>query len=710
MSFSTSFNTAATALNASKMRMSTVSNNVSNADNEAYNRQRVETSFRRDNLLHGIKVGSGVEVEHVQRLVDDFLTKSEVDQQGRLGATDTRAQLADRLDTIFADSEEGGVASAMENFFNSVADLSNRPSGEAERAQVLSSGRELSHLLAQKDERLQKLQGEVDTRMDDTVKEVNSLAERIANLNGRILSSEAATPGEAKGLRDQRGQALKDLAEKIGINYYEDNRGAVQVKLKGGGYSLVAGEETNQVNRKGKTEAGFAGLALQGQTEVDITHKIEGGALSAQVRMRDETVTHLRDRLDRLAYRLTAEVNKVHSQGTGLSYSDEMTASYRAADTGAAINEQGKSKLAFGQLFQAGDLTFAIHNKSTNQVQMRTVAFQGDESLQEVRKKLDAVQGLEAELDGGRLKLGTSDDNHDFAVKSAPDSFASTQSGRRVDDVNASLGGQLSGFEAQKGTLAFQLTAPDGTTHLDSVEVSAGDSLRQLADKIDKQVGHVTAEITDEGRLELRSSDDYQFAYAKDTANLLGALDLERGASHLFAAVGLNNFFGVEGGQQVAAGTASAASNMKLDDYVDGDGSNVAAGQLQVRQDSEGNTRTDADGDPVYELSVSENSNALDWRGIQSDRYGIDPGPPTTFMEHYSGTVAEAGDEKASADSLKEHQQRVMDQIQKERAEKSGVNIDEEMTKMLEFQRAYQAASKVITTADEMFGSLLRAV
>ena len=72
--------------------------------------------------------------------------------------------------------------------------------------------------------------------------------------------------------------------------------------------------------------------------------------------------------------------------------------------------------------------------------------------------------------------------------------------------------------------------------------------------------------------------------------------------------------------------------------------------------------------------------------------------------------MAEAGDEKASADNLKEHQQRVMDQIQKERAEKSGVNIDEEMTKMLQFQRAYQAASKVITTADEMFGSLLRAV
>lgn len=710
MAFSTSFNTAATSLNAAKTRMSTTSNNVSNADNEAYNRQRVETSFRQDNMMQGIKVGSGVEVEHVKRLVDDFLTKSEVDQTGSLGATDVRAQLADRLDTIFADSEEGGVASALENFFNSVADLSNRPSGEAERAQVLSSGRELAHLLSQKDERLEELQREVDTRMDDTVKEVNSLAERIADLNSRILSSESATPGEAKGLRDQRDQALKELADKVGINYYEDKQGAVQVKLKGGGYSLVHSQEANTLARKGKTEAGFSGITLQGQTEVDITHKIEGGALSAQVRMRDETVNGLRDRLDRLAYRLTAEVNKVHSQGTGLSYANERTASYRAADTGAAINDTDNSKLAFGKLFQAGDLTFAIHNKSTNDVEMRNVALQGDESLQEVRKKLDAVKGLEAQLDGGRLKLATSDDNHDFAIKSAPNSFSSTRSGKAVEDVNASLGDQVSGLEGDKGNLTFQLTAPDGTTHMDSVQVSAGDSLTELADKIDKQVGHVKAGITDEGQLELRSTDDYQFAYAKDTANLLGALDLERGASNLFAAVGINNFFGVEGGQQVAGGTASAAANMKLDSHVDGDGGNVAAGQLQARQDDDGNVRTDSDGDPVYELSVSENSNALAMREIQSQRYGIDPGPPTTFMEHYSGTVAEAGDEKASADNLKEHQQRVMDQIQKERAEKSGVNIDEEMTKMLQFQRAYQASSKVITTADEMFGSLLRAV
>ncbi|HYY11696.1 MAG TPA: flagellar hook-associated protein FlgK [Kineosporiaceae bacterium] len=37
----------------------------------------------------------------------------------------------------------------------------------------------------------------------------------------------------------------------------------------------------------------------------------------------------------------------------------------------------------------------------------------------------------------------------------------------------------------------------------------------------------------------------------------------------------------------------------------------------------------------------------------------------------------------------------------------SGVNLDEEMTNMLQFQRAYQAAARLVTTVDEMFDTLV---
>jgi flagellar hook-associated protein 1 FlgK len=37
----------------------------------------------------------------------------------------------------------------------------------------------------------------------------------------------------------------------------------------------------------------------------------------------------------------------------------------------------------------------------------------------------------------------------------------------------------------------------------------------------------------------------------------------------------------------------------------------------------------------------------------------------------------------------------------------SGVNLDEEMTNLLQYQRAYQAAARLITTVDEIFDTLV---
>ena len=39
----------------------------------------------------------------------------------------------------------------------------------------------------------------------------------------------------------------------------------------------------------------------------------------------------------------------------------------------------------------------------------------------------------------------------------------------------------------------------------------------------------------------------------------------------------------------------------------------------------------------------------------------------------------------------------------------TGVNIDDEMTAMLDLERSYQASSKIIATVDQMFGALLEA-
>jgi flagellar hook-associated protein 1 FlgK len=41
------------------------------------------------------------------------------------------------------------------------------------------------------------------------------------------------------------------------------------------------------------------------------------------------------------------------------------------------------------------------------------------------------------------------------------------------------------------------------------------------------------------------------------------------------------------------------------------------------------------------------------------------------------------------------------------REETSGVSLDEEMVQLTKFQRAYEAAARVLTTADELMAELI---
>ena len=77
-------------------------------------------------------------------------------------------------------------------------------------------------------------------------------------------------------------------------------------------------------------------------------------------------------------------------------------------------------------------------------------------------------------------------------------------------------------------------------------------------------------------------------------------------------------------------------------------------------------------------------------------------------MSTYYSTVASTvgGSAHANAEELK-GQESVQRQLENLRGETSGVSMDEELTKMLAYQRAYQASARMISIADELFQTLL---
>ncbi len=87
------------------------------------------------------------------------------------------------------------------------------------------------------------------------------------------------------------------------------------------------------------------------------------------------------------------------------------------------------------------------------------------------------------------------------------------------------------------------------------------------------------------------------------------------------------------------------------------------------------------------------------------------PGNPSiTAGDAVADLVADLGRQAAGAQRGVDASTSMVTALDGQRAETSGVSIDEEMTTLLSYQRAYEAAARIITTSDTMLDTLINHV
>ena len=79
----------------------------------------------------------------------------------------------------------------------------------------------------------------------------------------------------------------------------------------------------------------------------------------------------------------------------------------------------------------------------------------------------------------------------------------------------------------------------------------------------------------------------------------------------------------------------------------------------------------------------------------------------STFDGFYNALVGKVGADVQAANFNSEHQESMVQSLENYRQQVSGVSLDEEMVNLVKFQHAYNAAAKLITTADEMIDELM---
>jgi flagellar hook-associated protein 1 FlgK len=86
---------------------------------------------------------------------------------------------------------------------------------------------------------------------------------------------------------------------------------------------------------------------------------------------------------------------------------------------------------------------------------------------------------------------------------------------------------------------------------------------------------------------------------------------------------------------------------------------------------------------------------------------GLASGPAD---QAYAGFVTQIGSDVQSAQNAQQTRQALMTAIDNQRQSISGVSLDEEMTNLIQFQQAYQASARVMSTLNTTMSSLLNMV
>ena len=103
-----------------------------------------------------------------------------------------------------------------------------------------------------------------------------------------------------------------------------------------------------------------------------------------------------------------------------------------------------------------------------------------------------------------------------------------------------------------------------------------------------------------------------------------------------------------------------------------------------------------------------DNGNSIAIANLQSAR--ILNNSTATFDAYYESFIGDVGYEVQQAGGYYEHQSEMVHQLENYRESISGVSMDEEMINLVKYQNAYQAAAKLIATADEMMQSVLNMI
>lgn len=647
------------ALQAHQKALAVHGNNIANSQTEGYHRQRALLVNRDPQQSGAHQLGAGVNVSEVQQLRDTVTEAAITRNNSTLSLVQSELDVASRLESLLTPGDSS-VHAQLSGFFNGLERVSATPDERSVRSEFLSSGSALTRELNELASSLESLGRDLEGELTAGINTVNTLMKEIAELNVDIQRTRNFG-SEPHDLIDRRDQSINRLSEWVEVRVERSSSSRDLVYVAGGAAIIADQAPTLAFIRDGENHFGI----IREPSSVNLP--LSSGRLKGLIDGLNETLPALRTDLDRLARELVRSVDQQHASGLNnpLGY---------AAIEGTRGVDGVNTPLQFaGTQFpvSAGDLSVSVTDVSTGLRTTHRVAIDpATDSLTDISTRLGAISGITTfvSLPDGLLNIvGENGHQLDFAgrLDQVPDltSFAGTSQPR--------FSGAYSRETNDDWTVTFSGTGEIGVTNGLTATVRNADG--ELISQHNVGNGYEAGSdfVLADG-VQLSFSSGTVLAADSFTQQLTGTPD-ETG---ILSALGLNSLF-----------TGSTIGN------------------FAIRQDIRENSNLLAVSRTGH---VGESQNVAKLASLRDVRYASLDG--RTFVETLADLTSDAGLDVREATGQRTQLEALLQRLETDRDSVSGVDPNEEVLKMMEIERAMQAAARFISSFDEMLGELLRIV
>lgn len=724
---------------ANQKMVEVIGNNIANAANEDYSRQRADMTTSGSSLSGHLSFGQGVEIQQIRRIRDELL-----DGQVQLSSSaqsnfQTQLQWLQRIEGIYNEPSDHGINNALAQFWESWSELSTDPENFATRSNVMAQSKNLSSLFRKLDDKFEEFKQDIKSEMQQIVGDINSFAKEIAVLNQEIFRLENTSRSQANDLRDQRNAAMEDLAEKISFSAKEQKNGMFNIFV--GHHALVHNQRAEQLmTRVDPLDASKTQILWQNG---DNEFSPSGGQVSGILAVRDDLIGSFENDLNSFSKNFIDQVNKIYANGVSLNHKKTMESrlgyeSLGVTNTTTALNLVDAT--------QHGSIHISFHDQNGDFIRSSSVLVDAEDSLDNIAQKLNGVRGLNA--------LILSDPTHDGKLYLE---FDEVSGDNNLNEFSFAISNPEGGYDTSGflDLVSFDQTAKSSNTSatipaLNSIDLSQlqtklGES--SVEDVMSKELnlsGHFSINAFETGtetsgktdglhvqqlRIDVESKDtinsimekinnlslDHGFSISLNASNQLelthagktdseGNLLLSGGSNYLrlsfantyqYPDVAIDQKPELYNGKGDNTGLFAAmqcntwfqgadSSDIALDSFIDS-AEKVNAG---------------------YSFAEGDNRMALDLAALQYKSVALDN--TFTLNEHYQNLVADVGTQVRSLENQAQNEQVVLQSFLNTRDQISGVNLDEELANMIIYQRAYEANARMIKTFSDMLMEFLQ--